>query len=182
MKKSSIYIVNQLKPSLLKLPDLVTAVQNKKFTSVNDLFDWLILLEERLKQLNYTECAEIAGLRAQLAEQKFVLNGKPNERKKRQLQKALAIVYPAQETISSLLKPLEDKIEQARDIVRQMLNVAYSMGIVPEATPQHFTSHIHHVWSILANHDQLKNGINNIKLLVGMTDGLQILAQEIELQ
>lgn len=181
MRKSSIYIVSELKPSLLKLPDLVTAIQNKKFTSVTDLFDWLMRLENKLKQLNYTECAEIAGLRAQLAEQKFVLNGKPNERKKRQLQKALEIIYPAQETVSKILQPLEDKIEQAGELIRQMLSVAYSLGIVPEATPQNFTSHIHHVWSVLANHDQLKNGVNNVKLLVGMTDGIQLLAEEIEL-
>lgn len=181
MKKSSIYIVNELKPMLLKLPDLVTALQKKKFSSVDDVFDWLTQTEEKLKQLNYAECAEVAGLRAQLAQQKFDTDSKPNERKKKLLAKALEIMYPVQEAVSKVLLPLEEKIEQARELIKQVLNVAYSMNMIPKATPQNFNSYIHSVWSILGSHEQLKNGINNIKSLVGMTDGIQLLAEEIEL-
>ncbi len=180
MKKSSVYIVNELKPALLELPNLVTSIHQKKFSSINDLFDWLIDIEGKLKKLNYAECAEIAGLRAQLAQQKFDTNSRPNERKKKQLQKALEIIYPVQEAVSKIIFPLEEKIEQARDLMKQILNVAKSLGIIPKVTPQNFNSYIHHVWSILNAHDQIKNGVNNIKSLVGMTDGIQLLAEEIE--
>jgi len=181
VKKSSIYIVNELKPPLLELPSLVTSLHLKKFSAVDNLFDWLIKVEEKLKKLNYAECAEIAGLRAQLAQQKFNIGGKPNERKKRHLQKALEIIYPVQEAVAKIIFPLEEKIEQARDLTKQVLNVAKSLGLIPKTTSQNFNSFIHHVWSLLGAHEQLKNGINNIKSLVGVTDGIQLLAEEIDL-
>ena len=181
MKKSTIYIINQLKPPLLEVPDLVTSLYKKKFSSLDDLMDWLVKIENRLKQLNYSECAEIAGLRAQLAQHKFSVGVKPTEKKKRQFHKALEVIYPAQEAVTKIIFPLEEKIEQARDLMKQILNVAASLNILPKPTPQNFNSYIHNVWSILATHEQIKNGINNIKSLIGMTDGLQLLAEEIEM-
>jgi hypothetical protein len=83
--------------------------------------------------------------------------------------------------VAKIIFPLEEKIEQARDLTKQVLNVAKSLGLIPKTTSQNFNSFIHHVWSLLGAHEQLKNGINNIKSLVGVTDGIQLLAEEIDL-
>lgn len=165
----------------MELPKLVSAIQQKKFSSIDTLFAWLETTEDTLKTLNYTQCAEVSGLRAQLAQQKFVLNGKPNERKKRQISKALEIIHPVQEVVSQVILPLEEKIEQARGLLKQILNVAMSLSILPEATPQDFNSYVYNVWGILVAHEQLRNGMNNVKALIGMADGIQILAEEIEM-
>jgi len=181
VKKSSIYIVSELKRPLLELPELVTDLHQRKFSSIDQLFTWLVEIEKKLKQLNFAECAEVAGWRAQLSQLKFDTSGKPNERKKRQFKKALEIIQPTQACISRIIAPLEEKIDQARDLIKQILNVAASLHLLPKSTPQNFNSYIHHVWNILSAHEQIKNGMNNIKSLVGMTDGLQILAEEIDL-
>ncbi|KJD35671.1 hypothetical protein PW52_07975 [Tamlana sedimentorum] len=165
----------------MELPSLVSSIQEKKFSSVDTLFKWLERIEETLKTLNYTQCAEVSGLRAQLAQQKFVINSKPNERKKRQISKALEIIHPAQAVVSQIVLPLEEKIEQARGLLKQILNVASSLGILPDATPQDFNSYVYNIWGILLAHDQLKNGMNNVKALIGMADGIQILAEEIDM-
>lgn len=181
MKKSSIYTINQLKPMLFQIPDIVTAIQQKRFTAISTLIQWMEEVEKKLKDLNYSQCAEIAGLRAQLIEQKYELNIRPNERKKKQIKKALEVISPLQENVSSILVPLEEKVSQARGLLIQILSVAKTMGLLPPLNSNDFNGYIHNVLNLLESQEQLKNGMINVKSLVGNADCLQLIAEEIQM-
>lgn len=181
MKKSSIYTINQLKPMLFQIPDIVTAIQQKRFSAVNTLIQWMEEVEQKLKDLNYSQCAEVAGLRAQLIEQKYALNVRPNERKKKQIKKALEVISPLQDNVSSVVLPLEDKVKQARALLSQILSVANTMELLPPLNSNDFNGYIHTVLAILESQEQLKNGMVNVKSLVGNADCLQLIAEEIQM-
>ncbi len=180
MQKSSITIVNNLKKLLLKTPELTNAFQEKRHTALSALDTWLKHLEQELKKFNYAQCAEIAGLRSQLIEIKYDPDQNRLHRKKKLLSKGSSVIYPAQSVIQEVIHPLEEKIGQARQLMQQVITVALQAKIIkrPTSTAESL-GFVQSTWLQLKGHTQLSAGLQNITSLVGSSDGMRLLAEEI---
>jgi hypothetical protein len=180
MQKSIITVVNSLKGLLLKTPELTNAFQEKKHTALPTLDIWLKNLEQELKKFNYAQCAEIAGLRSQLIEIKYDPEQNRLHRKKRLFSKGSSVIYPAQSVVQEVIHPLEEKINQARQLIQQVLSIALQAKIIKKPTSAaESLGYIQNIWVLLKNNTQLNAGLQNIISLVGSSDGMRLLAEEI---
>ncbi|MFT6140926.1 MAG: hypothetical protein ACJAXN_002145 [Psychromonas sp.] len=71
-------------------------------------------------------------------------------KKKRQLAVATSIIYEAQSIVLSVLEPMEGRIEEVRNVIRQLLGVTYQSNM----TNRHinFNQMIRKLWADFSAH------------------------------
>ena len=120
MKKSIIQLVNALKAKLLEFPGIVTKLERKEIDFLNTLLMWIIKSEEILSSYNLSNVSELAGIRGRIIAARFSDN-KGSYNKKLQLKIASESLYEVQKVVLDTLKPFEVKVEECRELVRQLL-------------------------------------------------------------
>ena len=170
--------VSSLKSQLMLMPTIVDHIQRKEKKSIDELTEWLRKTEDILQKLGYAQCAELAGLRGKLLTPEFS-HLKRMSKKKEKLRIASLTVYDAQEVISQLLIPLEEKLEEARNIVRQILLAIQPTGMLEVDHCQDMSNIIQGIWFTLRENQHLGGGISKILSLISQTDAMRILAEEI---
>lgn len=168
---------NLLKQSLL-IPELVTKAADKDINFIKNLNQWLLNTEEIMKKYNISKCSEIAGLRSKIIAASYVTEAKISKRKRLFLV-ATTIIYDAQSTVLSILEPMENRIEEARDSMRQLLGVAYQADMVNPN--MNFNEIVQTLWATFSTHEQLKGAVASILVLVNQSDALRMLAEEIDM-
>lgn len=168
---------NLLKQSLL-VPELVTQAAHKDTSFLENLNRWLLDTEEVMRRHNIAKCSEIAGLRSKIIAVSYAREAKISKRK-RLLSVATSIIYDAQGTVLSILEPIENRLEEARDAIRQLLGVAYQADMVNPNID--FNAMVQTLWTTLSTHEQLKGAVASILVLVNRSDALRILAEEIDI-
>lgn len=179
MRKSVVAPSLELKEKLLEVGVLVDNFQNKKSSAVVDWLLWLKNTEEILKKYNYSETADLAGLRAAIL---ATGNNSESRRsgKKAQIQKALETINSAQQVVLVKQSQLEERIEKVRTIIRQVVTLAKTAGLIKLRPGENFTAFLEQFLMQMQQHEQLQPSINMAIATVGKYDTLRILAEEIE--
>lgn len=178
MKHSLIDTYEDLLKQSLLIPELVTKAAHKDLSFLENLNQWLLDTEEIMKKHNISKCSEIAGLRSKIIATSYAREPKVSKRK-RLFSVATSIIYDAQSTVLSSLEPMESRIEEARNSIRQLLGVAYQADM---ANPNmDFNQMVQTLWATFSTHEQLKGAVASILVLVNRSDALRILAEEIDI-
>ena len=168
---------NLLKQSLL-IPELVTKAAHKDTIFIENLNQWLLNTEEIMRKYNISKCSEIAGLRSKIIAVSYASEAKISK-SKRLFSVATSIIYDAQSAVLSVIEPMENRIEEARDSIRQLLGVAYQADMVNPNMD--FNQIVQTLWATFSTHEQLKGAVASILVLVNRSDALRILAEEIDI-
>lgn len=178
MQTSSLSIIESLKAKLLGFPGLVDSLKNKDYNFPEILESWMKETELILKDHKISECAIVAGYRSKLIAPLFTDTQKRST-KKRQLQIAAEILFDLQSTIVSVIKPYEIKVNEARDLMTQLLALVKQSGALKYTNQTNFQEFITSIWQLCSTHDQLKPGTVKILTLISQIDALRIIAEEI---
>ena len=179
MKNSYLNIYEALLKQSLLIPELVSKSAHKDTTFLTHLNQWLLATEEVMKKNSIAQCAEIAGLRSKIISASYHTDVKGSNKRKHQLSVATSIIYEAQSTVLRVLEPIENRMNEARDAVRQLLGLAYQANMIDP--DMDFNLLIQTLWSTFATHEQLKGIAARILILVNQSDALRLLAEEIDL-
>jgi hypothetical protein len=180
MIKPILDIVNQLDKQLLILPAIVDEIAQKNIQSPDKLINWLRLVEQDFQKAGFSECAEIAGLRASMLSPELRENSRSSKKKERLLH-AANTVGQAQKIISGFIKPARAKIDESRSIIRQILLIVKPSGILDYPEGVSFNDYIQGSWHALKTNDQLGAGINKILAVLNQSDAIRIFAEEIDM-
>lgn len=180
MKVSSLSIVESLKGKLLEFPVLVDSLKNKDYNFLELLEVWMKETEGILKQNRISECAVIAGYRSKIIAPSFAESQKRSV-KKRQLQLASENMFELQNTIISVIKPYQIKVDEAWDLIIQILSVVKQSGAIKYTNQTVFQQFINNIWQLCFTHEQLKPFTVKILTIISQVDALRIIAEEINL-
>lgn len=181
MKKSTVNLVNVLKGHLIDFPNLVKSLENKDPLFINKLLAWIVKNEEILSTYSISEVSELSGLYSKLLVPRF--EDKLNTSfKKTQLKVASEILYDLQSLVLNVLKPFELKVEECRDLVKQLLLLISQAKVVKYDPNEPFEEFVATIWQITTSHEQLKAGAIKLKTLLIMSDIQILIAQEIDLE
>jgi hypothetical protein len=181
MLKPVIDIAADIKKQLFHVPSLADMVQKKEHSTVDKLVAWLKVTEDILQKKGYSECAALAGLRAKLFVPEFETEQR-TARRKCQLRIAAEILYDAQQLLSGLMQPMEQKINEVRATIVQILYVFKPTGIFKVDHSNDFNNFIQGLWNMFKAHEQVGGAISKILSQVNQSDAIRILAEEIELE
>lgn len=180
MQVSLLAIVDPLKEKLLQYPELVDRLKNKEHDFLDTLQNWMTEMETILKNNNIAQCSEIAGLRSKIIAPVFD-EPKGRSTKKRQFQIASESMYQIQSTILSLVDSYEEKISNARDLLRHLLGALKHSGAINFKQDDDFESFIRQIWNLFTTHEQSQPSTVQVLSLVSRVDALRIIAEEINL-
>jgi hypothetical protein len=180
MQISSLSIIELLKRKLLEFPVLVDSLKNKEHNFLESLETWMKETETILKNHKITECAVISGYRSKIIAPLFAESQKRSARK-RQLQQAAEILFELQHTIVSVIKPYEIRVNEARDLLIQILSIVKQSGAIRYTEQTVFQEFINNIWQVCSTNEQLKPATVKILTLVSRVDTLRIIAEEINL-
>ncbi|SHH00289.1 hypothetical protein SAMN05444372_112178 [Flavobacterium micromati] len=180
MQVSSLSIIELLNSKLLEFPELVDRLKNKDYNFLELLETWMKETETILKQNRISECAVIAGYRSKIIIPLFTESQKRSV-KKRQLQAASVILFELQHTILSVIKPYEIKVNEARDLLRQILSAVRQSHTIKYTSQTVFQEFINNIWQFCSTNEQLKPFTVKILTIVSQNDAVRIIAEEIYL-
>lgn len=179
MKLSVLTPSNDLKEKLMEISALVTAFQNKENSAWDNYFSWLQSTEELLKKYNYSIASSFASIRAELLAINFESISVKEKRKKRQ-HKALQTIQTAQITLHKKQQALDEKIEQVRTVLKQIIVVTKQAGMLQIERGQDMTYFLESFLMQLQQHKQVSATVNNAIASIGRFDVLRLLGEEIE--
>lgn len=180
MKPSPITIVETLKTKLMLFPKLVDSLQNKDSSFLIDLENWMKDIELIFKNNSISEVSEIAGLRSKILAPLFS-DSQNRSARKRQIQVASQCLYDIQSTVLRIVNPYEIKINEAREIVLQLLQILSQSGSL-KFNNTNFQGFVNQIWIVFSSHEQLRPSTAKILTLLPQTDLLRLIAEEINLE
>lgn len=180
MRKSQFILVNQLKEKLQEFPGIVSSLEKKDHHFIDKIMLWLKTSEDILSTYNISEVSEIAGLRSKIIASKMI-EGRGTNIKKNQTKAAADALYDIQNTILTVLTPFERKINDCREIVKQLLALTSQTRtqIYEQTIP--FEDFIRSIWLYILSENDLKMGAIKLKSLISEMDILMLIGDEIEL-
>lgn len=179
MKQSYVTIYEELLKQALAVPDLVNRLAQKESSALLNLNRWLLETEAVMKKNSIPQCAEIAGLRSKIIGTSYLPEKNGATKRKQQLAAATSVVHEAQGTLLRVLEPIENRLNEARDAVHQLLGIAYQANMIDRTAD--FNRMIQMLWTTFSTQEQLKGVSARILMLVNQSDALRILAEEIDL-
>lgn len=180
MQVSSLSIIESLKSKLLEFPDLVDSLRKKDYDFLELLEKWMKEIETILKNNRISECAVIAGYRSKIIAPLFAETQKRSTTKRR-LQLASEIMFELQDTVLSVIKPHEIKVNEAKDLLIHLLSIVKQSGALKYTDQTNFQEFIHSIWQLCSTHEQLKQGTVKILTLISQVDILRLIAEEINI-
>lgn len=181
MKKSILSIVLELNKKSLEFPLIVRSLENKDPSFLNQLFQWISDIEKVMITHNISDVSEISGLKSKIMAPKFSDNKHASVRKI-QLRAAAEVLYDLQSVILRIASPYESKIEECRDLIRQLLLLVSQVGSVKYTQGKLFNDFLDEIWKFIFATDQLKAGVIKLKSSLPMSDIYRLLAEEIDLE
>lgn len=169
---STLDIVQALYDKLQQVPDIVNAFERRDGTASAVWLDWLTQTSAQLKQFGFAESSAVAGIKADMLAK---LEEKQNRKEK--IAAMLATINPAQTIVLALYTPLNEKIENVRTFLIQIINQINNAGLLQYDSNIEFTVFINSLFERLKSNEQLSSSINNAVSNLGHTDFLRILAE-----
>lgn len=180
IQQSILDIVYEIKVKLLEFPAIVTSLEKKDPQFITNLIIWIKNTEDILIKYNISEVSELAGFRSRILSPKFS-DSRRISVKKAQVKIASELLYDIQHTVLKILKPYEIKIDECRELIRQLLSIVNQTEKITYDNTIEFQNFIETIWNVFINHNQLKPGTVKLKTLISKTDILRIIAEEIDL-
>ncbi len=181
MKKSILNLVTSVKGRLLEFPGIVNSIEQKDLLFMKKLMSWITALEELFLTYNISEASELAGLRSKILAPAFS-GSKRNAVRKTQLKIASEILYDLQHTVLEVLTPYESRIEESRELIRQLLTIVSQTKTISYDCDQPFDHLVNDIWRFISSHEQLKAGAVKLKTSLIMSDIQLLIAEEIDLK
>lgn len=180
MRKSQYILVSQLKEQLQKFPGIVSSLEKKDHHFVEKIMLWLKASEDILSTYNISEVSEIAGFRSKILAAK-IIEGRGTNIKKNQTKAAADALYDIQNTILTVLTPFERKMNDCREIAKQLLVLTAQANVLNYNQSIPFEDFIRSVWLYMLSENNLKMGAVKLKSILSEMDILMLIGDEIEL-
>lgn len=179
MIRSKYHLAAQLTDLLLEFTGIVNAFQAKSSSATLTLSAWMQRAEDLLSSHRLPQAARLAGVKAKMlaASTQDERNGAT---RRRQIQAAVACLDDAQQCLQDALQPQAAKIEQARDVLRNLLQIVARSGAVRYEPKYGIAALIEQVWELCAQHDQLKAHAVQLRSWLSFDDIRLLMAEEIE--
>lgn len=180
MRKSQFILVSQLKEKLLEFPGIVSSLEKKDPHFVDKIMFWLKSSEDIFSTYNISEVSELAGFRSKIIAAKMI-EGRGTNIKKNQIKTAAGILYDVQNTVLNVLTPYEKKMNDCREIVKQLLVLTAQTHtqIYDQNLP--FEDFIRKIWIYILSDNDLRMGAVRLKSSLSEMDILMLIGDEIEL-
>jgi hypothetical protein len=180
MRKSQFILVSQLKEKLQEFPMIVSSLEKKDPHFVDKTMHWLKTSEDIFSTYNISEVSELAGFRSKIIAARMA-EGRSTNIKKNQAKAASGILYDIQNTVLAVLIPYEKKINECREIVKQLLVLTAQTHtqIYDQSMP--FEDFIRKIWLYILSDNDLKMGAVRLKSSLSEMDILMLMGDEIEL-
>lgn len=181
MKKSTVNLVKALKAKLSEFPKLVTSLEKKEIDFMHQLFSWMGQTEEIFATYQISEVSELAGIRSKILAPKFT-DERSMSIKKLQLKVAAESLFDIQHVVLKVLSPHETKVEECRELIRQLLLIVSQTKAIQYNIEAPFEDLIQAIWQFINANEQLKPGALKLKTSLIMTDIQLLIAEEINLE
>lgn len=130
--------LNELQELLLEVPELIDGVRNRSGSSIQQIDSWLSRMTQALANNRITTSGNVAVIRGRLMEaergvlpQGISFKGRPTRRK---IAEAAAVSALEESTVivSEMMRPHQERIEEARRYLMIAVAQAYLRGILRE--------------------------------------------------
>ncbi len=181
MKKSQFILVSRLKEKLQEFPGIVSSLETKDPHFIEQILVWLKAVEDIFSTNNISEVSEMAGFRSRILTAKFSDDRGANIRKN-QIKAAAAILYEMQNTVLNVLMPYEQKMNECKEIIRQLLALAVQNEQLKYRNGTDFEGFVQIVWQYILSDANLKAGAVRMKSMFSEMDITMLIANEIDLE
>ncbi|WP_250631585.1 hypothetical protein [Rhodoflexus caldus] len=182
IRKSAIQLASALNAKLIEFPKIVTGLEQKDIDFLNVFLSWIKSCEEILAAHNISSVAELAGLRGKIIAAKFSDNNSTTSAKKIQQKVAAECLFDAQKIVLETLKPLEFKLNECRELLRQLLLIIAQTNAVKYEDHLPFAAFLDNIWQFIISNEQLKPGAVKLKTLLTASDIQLLMAEEINME
>jgi hypothetical protein len=179
MLRSTFQLTRQLSDALLELPGIVRQFERKSPQVMTTLMDWIRRAEDLLSTHRLVEAAEVSGLKARILAPVFE-DDKRGTLRRRQQAVAIGLLHELQLSLQHALQPRALKLEQARDMARQLLQIVAQSGAIVYDPAVDFETMIDRIWALCTQHEQLKPLAAQLKMLLSSDDIRLLLAEELD--
>ena len=175
--KTSIITKHQfLKSELLELVEISKLVEHKDRFFILKFDEWLKKCEHKLKELGFAEASHFSVYKTQLFNCKTI---KGRNKHKLLFSKSIENIKLAQQTLYNLFFPLNQKITQAEETLENILVLIEDADDFKNIDKQNFSRYVTNVWQFISKQEAFQNHINQLKVLVSLTDIKLILGQKL---
>lgn len=181
MNKSKVQLVYALKEKLLEFPKIVNKLEKKDIHFTDQLILWIQKSEEILTTYNISAVSELSGLRSKIIATRYS-DQKSLSIKKLQLKVAAELLFDTQHIILNVLMPFESKIEECKELIRQLLLIVSQAKVIKYNNKLPLDSLIQEVWAFIISNEQLKLGAIKLRTSIQMIDIQLLIAEEINLE
>lgn len=179
MLRSTFQLMRQLSDALLEIPGIVRQFERKSPHVMTTLMDWIRRAEDLLSTHRLVEAAELSGLKARILAPVFD-DDKRGTLRRRQQAVAIGLVHELQLSLQHALQPRAIKVEQARDMARQLLQIVAQSGAIVYDPAVDFETMVDRIWALCTQHEQLKPLAAQLKMLLSTDDIRLLLAEELD--
>jgi hypothetical protein len=179
MLRSTLHLTRQLSDILLQLPTIVRLFERKSPQVMGQLMDWIARAEDLLSTHRLAEAAEISGLKARILAPVFD-DDKRGTLRRRQQSIAIGLLHDLQLPLQHALQPRALKVEQARAMARQLLQIVAQSGAIAYDASADFETMLDRIWVLCSQHEQLKPLVAQLKMLLSTDDIRLLLAEELD--
>ena len=180
MKKSQFILIKQLKEKLLQFPSIVSKLAKKDPYFIDSLLVWLKSAEDIFSSYNISAVSELAGFRAKILAAR-ISNERGGNIKKKQIKAASDILYDLQSTVLTVLMPFEKKIDDCRELIKQLLTLLKQRGTIHYNPQVSFEVFVNSVWQTILMDNELSVGAIKLKSILSETDIIMVVGDEIEI-
>lgn len=178
MKTSIIQKHQFLKNGLLELVSLSELIPEKDHFFIDNFENWLTVVQGQLKQMQVAEASHFSVFRAMLIQAR---SEKGRQKRKLILSQSIESMKQAQQSLYNLYYPINQKIEEAEELVENLLVIINEDSNFQRIDKSDFSKYIQKVWSYISKKEELRPHVNRLKLLVSTTDILLLLGQKVKI-
>lgn len=179
MLRSTLHLVRQLSDLLLELPAIVRGFERRSAGALPALMAWIDRTEQTLSSQRLVGAAQLAGHKARILAPAFDDDSRGKLRRRQQAV-AVGLVHPLQQALQDALQPHAAKVQQARDLARQLLQIVAQSGAVRYDPANDIATMVEQVWAICVGHEQLRPLASQLRALLPTDDIRLLLAEEID--
>ncbi|WP_267406656.1 MULTISPECIES: hypothetical protein [unclassified Chryseobacterium] len=181
MKKSQFVLITQLKEKLMLFPSIVSKLEKKDPFFVETIVEWLKSSEDIFSTYNISAVSELAGFRSKIIATRTNDTRGTNIRKN-QTKVAANILYDIQSTVLTVLMPFEKKMDECRELVKQLLALLLQKGTETYHPETSFEAFVRTIWYTMLSDHELKMGAIKLKSILSETDIVMLIGDEIEIE
>lgn len=185
MRQIQTQLADEISALLVQSSSLVDKYENNDASFVELFKEWLIKGEDLLKRYNKPHVSELAGLRIiTIAAERGVYSNDINiapTKRKRKISSSIAAISlnKAQNILQNVLKPVLENIEQAKNLIKQMLVMAAQKNLINKywLTNEDLSTKLQNLWKAFREDTDLKVLANHVLTIVSYVDTLRLMEE-----